>query len=110
MGIEEKEILHKGLRRLWVSGGVDTSGLSPGWANTLRAALVHLDTARNFADIEQGYGKQKHVKRLTGQINRYSMEINGNWRLTFTCDDHSIGTPTKIDIEDLHRKGGAKKR
>ncbi|CUI05386.1 hypothetical protein BN2497_5549 [Janthinobacterium sp. CG23_2] len=37
------------------------------------------------------------------------MEVNRNWRLTFTLDDPQTGLVSKIDLEDLHQPGGAKR-
>jgi plasmid maintenance system killer protein len=38
------------------------------------------------------------------------MEVNGNWRLTFTLDDAKTGLVSKIDLEEVHQPGGAKRR
>jgi len=109
MNIQTKDILHKGLRRFCSSNGKDSSGISPAWASVLKAALAHLDTAQSLDDIMAGFGRLKHVKKLVGHEHRYSMEINANWRLTFNCDDPDTGIVTQIDLEDLHRLGGAKR-
>lgn len=109
MSIQSQNILHKGLRRFLSSGGKDVSGVSTAWASVLKAALVHLDTAQSLDDIMAGFGRLKHVKKLTGHEHRYSMEINANWRLTFKCDDPDTGVVTQIDLEDLHRRGGARR-
>ncbi|SFL41658.1 type II toxin-antitoxin system RelE/ParE family toxin [Rugamonas rubra] len=104
-----KAFLHPGLRRFWLSGAQDLSGISPTWAKALRLALVHLDSAKSLVDIQAAYGRIKNVKLLAGHNRRYAMEINSNWRLTFNCDDPSSGEVTLLDIEDLHRRGGAKR-
>jgi plasmid maintenance system killer protein len=110
MSIEEDDgFIHKGLKLFWTSGGRNCSGIPPDFAKVLKIALPHLDTATNLQDILGGYGKQKNAKLLTGHQDRYSMEINGNWRLTFTCVSPATGVVSKIDIEDLHRRGGAKR-
>jgi proteic killer suppression protein len=110
MSFQANGILHKGLQRLWISGGKDTRGISPSWAKTLQAILVHLDTARNLADIRGGLGVLKNVKQLSGHTCRYSIEVNANWRVTFDCPDPRNGTICNIDLEDLHRSTGAKRR
>ncbi|NRR29196.1 type II toxin-antitoxin system RelE/ParE family toxin [Oxalobacteraceae bacterium] len=110
MSIQDTDIVHKGLRRFWSSQGADSSGISPAWASVLRAALVHLDTAQSLDDILAGLGVIKRVKRLSGHLHRYSMEINANWRLTFDCHNPLTGQVTRIDLEDLHRPGGAKRQ
>lgn len=108
MSVDTREILHKGLQRFWRSGCSDSSGISPAWSLALKSILTHLSTAASRDDVLQGLGRQKNAERLTGHTSRYSMEVNANWRLTFDCDD--LGRVTKIDLEDLHRPGGAKRR
>ncbi|MDQ1829560.1 type II toxin-antitoxin system RelE/ParE family toxin [Massilia sp. CCM 9029] len=71
--------------------------------------LTHLNAARSLQDLQAGQGRQKSLKPLSGHGNRYSMEVNGNWRLTFTLDDPQTGLVSKIDLEDLHQPGGAKR-
>lgn len=109
MSIVEKKFLHKGLGLFWDSGGSDKSGITASWANVLRAELVHLNTATCLADILAGLGVLKKAKLLSGSTDRYSMEVNGNWRLTFTCVNPDTGEVNKIDLEDFHRPGGAKR-
>lgn len=110
MSFQPDDIVHKGLHRFWLSGGLDTSGISSAWARTLRILMVHLYTAQSIDDIRAGIGLQKKFKRLSGHAHRYSMEVNANWRLTFDCGDPDSGVVSWIDLEDLHRQGGAKRR
>jgi len=106
----ENEILHKPLRAFWISNAKKTAGLNADWIKVLRLLLVHLHSARSLSDIKGGYGRLKDCKALTGHNDRYELEVNGNWRLTFDCADPTTGVVTKIDLEDVHRPGGAKKR
>jgi plasmid maintenance system killer protein len=108
--IREGSFIHKGLQRLWESGGDDHSGIQPAYKKVLMKNLHHLGVARSLNDIEAGWGRLKHVERLSGQSDRYSMEVNANDRLTFTCDNPATGLVTKIDLEDPHRPAGAKRR
>lgn len=110
MTLLAKDIVHKGLQRFWSSGGSDKRGISPSWADNLNAALVHLYMAQCLDDLMLGYGKQKNIKALSGHAHRYSMEVNANWRITFDCIDSNSGVITNVDLEDLHRHGGAKRR
>lgn len=110
MSFQSDDIVHKGLQRFWLSGGRDSSGISSTWARILRLLMVHLYTAQSLDDIRVGLGVQKNFKRLSGHAHRYSMEVNANWRLTFDCDDPDTGAVSWIDLEDLHRPGGAKRR
>jgi plasmid maintenance system killer protein len=110
MSFQASEILHKGLQRFWKSGGKDLSGISPAWASAVRAILVHLNSADSLDDIRGGLGLLKNVKHLSGHACRYSIEVNANWRVTFDCPDATNGAVYNIDLEDLHRPGGAKRR
>lgn len=110
MSFQSWEILHKGLLRFWNSGGKDMSGISISWAKNLRAIMLHLNTAQSLDDIRGGFGALKNVKQLSGHACRYSIEVNANWRLTFDCVDPDNGVISNIDLEDLHRHGGAKRR
>lgn len=106
----DNEILHKPLRAFWASNAKKTTGLNADWIKVLRLLLVHLHSAKSLSDIKGGYGRLKDFKPLTGHKDRYELEVNGNWRLTFDCADPNTGVVTKIDLEDVHRPGGAKKR
>lgn len=109
MSFQAKEIRHKGLQRFWTSAGKDMSGISTSWAKIIRVILLHLQTARSLDDIRGGLGVSKNVKQLSGHTCRYSIEVNSNWRITFDCVDPHCGELTNIDLEDLHRRGGAKR-
>lgn len=110
MSFQAKEIRHKGLQRFWNSAGKDTGGISASWAKVAGAILVHLHTARSLDDVRGGLGVSKNVKQLSGHACRYSIEVNANWRITFDCADPHSGELTNIDLEDLHRRSGAKRR
>lgn len=104
---EEESFIHKGLRSLWDSGGANHSGIQPHLKKNVMTGLVHLSAARSLKDIQAGWGLLKKAKPLTGHTNRYSMEVNGNDRLTFNCD--ASGMVSKIDLEDTHGPTGAKR-
>lgn len=110
MSFQTRDIVHKGMQRFWQSNGTDIRGISASWSNSLRAILLHLNSAHSLDDIRGGLGVSKNVKQLTGHVCRYSIEINANWRVTFDCVQPSTGVVSNIDIEDLHRHGGAKRR
>lgn len=104
---EQDGFIHKGLQRLWDSGGGDHSGIQPSYKKNVMAGLVHLSVARSINDIQAGWGAIKKAKLLSGHTDRYSIEVNANDRLTFTCD--SSGMVSKIDLEDTHGPTGAKR-
>lgn len=105
---EENGFIHNGVELLWTSGGTNHSGIQPHYKKVVMANLVHLSAARSIADIQAGWGKLKKAKLLSGHTDRYSMEVNANDRLTFTCD--ASGVISKIDLEDTHGPSGAKRR
>ena len=90
-----KSFRHKGLRRLFESGS--TAGIQADHAKRLRMQLAALDTARTIADMDiPGF----RLHPLKGeQRGRWSITVNGNWRVTFEFKD---GNAHVLDYEDYH--------
>lgn len=90
-----KSIRHKGLRRLYDTGS--TSGVQPNHVNRLRMQLVALDTAQVIDDLSvPSFG----LHPLKGEMRgRWSISVNGNWRLTFEFIDGNVFV---LDYEDYH--------
>jgi proteic killer suppression protein len=86
---------HKGLRRFYESGSA--AGIQPKHANRLRMLLAALDTAQSIDDMDvPGF----NLHPLKGQgIERWSVWVNGNWRVTFEFRD---GHACVLDYEDYH--------
>jgi len=86
---------HKGLRRLFETGG--TSGIQASHAKRLRMQLAALDTAQSIEDMDiPGY----RLHPLKGQMRgRWSIWVSGNWRLTF---EFQGGHVYVLDYEDYH--------
>lgn len=86
---------HKGLQRFYQSG--TTSGIQPQHAKRLRMQLSALDTAVAVEDMDiPGF----RLHRLKGRDKqRWSIVVNGNWRLTFEFRD---GNAYILDYEDYH--------
>ncbi len=86
---------HKGLRRFFESGIV--SGIQPHHAKRLRMLLAALDTAFMIDDMDvPGF----RLHRLKGkEKGRWSLWVNGNWRMTFEFRD---GDAFILDYEDYH--------
>ena len=90
-----KSFRHKGLRRLFETG--DTVGVQVGHAKRLRLQLSALDTARTIDDMDIS-GFRLHP--LKGDMKgRWSITVNGNWRVTFELKD---GNAYVLDYEDYH--------
>lgn len=86
---------HKGLKKFFETGSA--AGIQPHHAKRLRMVLVALDTAHNIEDMNiPGF----RLHRLKGsEKGRWSVWINGNWRLTFEFRE---GHAYILDYEDYH--------
>ena len=86
---------HKGLRRFFETGSV--GGIQPHHAKRLRMLLAALDTAQSIHDMSiPGF----RLHSLKGdQEGRWSVWVNGNWRVTFAYDG---GHAFALDYEDYH--------
>ena len=90
-----KTFRHKGLQRFFLGGS--TAGIQPRHAKRLRMQLAALDTAVTVDDMNiPGF----HLHSLKGrEKGRWSVRVNGNWRLTFEFRD---GSAFVLDYQDDH--------
>ena len=90
-----KSFRHKGLRKLFETG--DISGVQPSHSKRLRLQLSALDTSQVVRDMDiPGF----RLHPLKGQLRgRWSITVNGNWRVTFEFQD---GNAYVLDYEDYH--------
>jgi proteic killer suppression protein len=86
---------HKGLRRFFESGSL--AGIQPQHAKRLRMQLAALDSAQVIEDMEIPGFRLHPLKG--GDRGRWSIWVNGNWRLTFEFRD---GQAYVLDYEDYH--------
>ena len=86
---------HKGLRRFYESGSA--TGVQPKHVRRLRLLLVALDTAHVIDDMNVP-GFNLHPLKGKGK-GRWSIWVNGNWRVTFEFRD---GHAYVLDYEDYH--------
>ncbi|WP_017327259.1 type II toxin-antitoxin system RelE/ParE family toxin [Synechococcus sp. PCC 7336] len=86
---------HKGLKRFFETG--KTSGIQAKHAKRLRIQLAALDTAQSIEDVDLP-GFRLHPLKVKQQ-GRWSIWVNGNWRLTFAFED---GNAQILDYEDYH--------
>ncbi|MFZ1910593.1 MAG: type II toxin-antitoxin system RelE/ParE family toxin [Burkholderiales bacterium] len=86
---------HKGLRKFYESGSA--AGVPPHHAKRLRMLLTALDTAQSIEDMDiPGF----RLHQLKGEERgRWSVWVNGNWRVTFEFKD---GHAYVLDYEDYH--------
>ena len=86
---------HKGLRRYFETGS--SAGIRPAHAKHLRMILTALDTAAEVDDMDIA-GLRLHPLK-GAERGRWSVWINGNWRVTFEFRD---GHAYVLDYEDYH--------
>jgi len=86
---------HKGLRKFFESGSA--AGIQPHHAKRLRMLLAALDTALSIEDMNVP-GFRLHALKGS-ERGRWSVWVNGNWRLTFEFKD---GHAYVLDYEDYH--------
>jgi proteic killer suppression protein len=86
---------HKGLRKFFESG--NAAGIQPHHSKRLRMLLAALDTALTVEDMDIA-GFRLHPLKGSGR-GRWSVWVNGNWRLTFEFKD---GHAYVLDYEDYH--------
>jgi proteic killer suppression protein len=90
-----KSIRHKGIAKLFESGS--TAGVQASHVKRLRLQLAALDTAHVIDDMDiPGFGLHPLKGKLKG---RWSIWVNGNWRLTFEFKDGNVYV---LDYEDYH--------
>ena len=90
-----KSFRHKGLRQFFETGSA--AGIQASHARRLRLQLSALDTAHVIEDLDiPGF----RLHPLKGALkNRWSISVNGNWRLTFEFKD---GDACVLNYEDHH--------
>lgn len=95
IGTVIKTFRHKGLRRLFETG--NASGVQVSHTKRLRMQLAALDTAQTIDDMDIP-GFRLHMLK-GGLGGRWSITVNGNWRVTFEFHD---GNAYVLDYEDYH--------
>jgi proteic killer suppression protein len=90
-----KSFRHKGLKALFETGSV--AEVQPAHAKRLRLQLAALDTARTVEDMNIPGWRLHPLKG--GMAGRWSITVNGNWRMTFEFRD---GDAHVLDYEDYH--------
>ncbi|QCF27166.1 type II toxin-antitoxin system RelE/ParE family toxin [Hydrocarboniclastica marina] len=90
-----KSFRHKGLKRFYATG--NTAGIQSDHAKKLRLQLAALDTAASVTDMDIP-GFRLHPMKGSDK-GRWSIWVNGNWRMTFEFED---GNAYVLDYEDYH--------
>ena len=91
-----KAFRHAGLERFYRSGS--KAGIQPKHDKKLRAQLTALDAPAQLQDLAVIAGWRLHA--LKGdQAGRWSITVNGNWRLTFAFEGTDV---VLLDYEYYH--------
>lgn len=90
-----KSFRHKGLKKFFETG--TRVGIQPHHAKRIRMQLAALDTAQSIEDMDIP-GFRLHSLKGSEQ-GRWSIWVNGNWRITFEFVD---GHAYVLDYEDYH--------
>jgi proteic killer suppression protein len=86
---------HKGLRKYYETGSL--AGIQPAHEKRIKMLLAALDTAQHIEDMDiPGF----RLHSLKGNsLGRWSIWVNGNWRITFEFEK---GSANILDYEDYH--------
>jgi proteic killer suppression protein len=85
---------HTGLRRFFAAD--DPRGIRSDLVERCRSRLQALQEAESLDDLRI-HGANLHL--LHGLPKRYSMNVNGPWRITFEWKD---GDAVRVDLEQYH--------
>ena len=93
-----KNFRHKGLKQFFLYG--TGSGLNPNHLFKLGLALDAIDSSHHPEALKAAYLSKFSEKKGSGK-GVYSIEINGNWRITFQVEDDGA---VLLDYVDYHGK------
>jgi proteic killer suppression protein len=89
-----KSFRHKGLEAFWQRGS--KRGIRPDLATRVARCLAILNAATSLEDIRGLTALRLHP--LHGTPQRWSIWVNGPWRITFGWEDG----PAAVDLEQYH--------
>ena len=93
-----KSFSHKGLKKFFYDD--DKSGINPSHIIKVGFMLDAIDSSHHPKDLKAIYQNKFSEKKGSGE-GVYSIEVNGNWRITFQIvDDGAIF----LDYRDYHGK------
>jgi len=93
-----KGISHKGLKNLYYKD--DHSGVSSDHVIKLTDMMDFIDASHHPQDIKAVY-KNKFTEKKGSAKGVYSIEVSGNWRLTFQIESEGA---VFLDYVDYHGK------
>jgi proteic killer suppression protein len=90
-----KGFRHKGLKKFFETGS--KSGIQANHADKLKLQLTQLHESEVATDMDEpGWNLHELKGNMAGH---WSVEINGNWRMTFVFEN---GDADIVDYQDYH--------
>ncbi len=93
-----KSFTHKGLKNFFYYG--KSAGLNPNHIQKLGFILDAIEASHNPDDLKALYQNKFDAKKGSGK-GVYSIEVNGNWRITFQIENEGA---ILLDYVDYHGK------
>ncbi|MEZ5529808.1 MAG: type II toxin-antitoxin system RelE/ParE family toxin [Porticoccaceae bacterium] len=93
-----KRFRHKGLKAFFETGS--TRGINSEHADTIADILDFLEASHHPADMKAIFRSRFSEKKGSGE-GVYSIEVNGNWRITYELSDEGA---IVVDYRDYHGK------
>ncbi|NAZ55664.1 plasmid maintenance system killer [Vibrio toranzoniae] len=93
-----KSFSHKGLKQFYFNG--TQSGLNPNHIVQIGFILDAVESSHHPQDLKAVYANKFSEKKGAGK-GVYSIEVNGNWRITFQIQDEGA---IFLDYVDYHGK------
>ncbi len=91
-----KSFKHKGLKELFCSG--DSSGIQAKHKNKVLKVLDRLHAAKQPKDMDlPGYRLHSYRGSKKGEPKTWSVDVNGNWRITFIFVGEDVEVVDYID-------------
>lgn len=98
-----KNFRHKGLKNFFYKD--DRSALNPQHSEKIGDILDAIDASHHPRDLKAIFGDQFAAKKGNAE-GVYSLQVNGNWRITFEIEDDGA---VVVDYVDYHGKTIRKK-
>ena len=92
-----KNIKNKALKKFFYEG--DESKINPDHIESIRDILISLHASHATRDIKNSFNSFSK-KKGSGE-GTYSINVNGNWRITFQIEDDGV---ILVDYLDYHGK------
>lgn len=93
-----KSFSHKGLKNFYFNG--TKSGLNANHIDSIGYILDAVEASHHPQDLKAIYSNKFSEKKGAGK-GVYSIEVNGNWRITFQIQDEGA---VFLDYVDYHGK------